>query len=90
MLGSATPSTAITRATQWRTRAEQARSDLAEIEALPVTEAVQLIRNLTARAEAEREATERAQAARDARAAQFRSPSTDHGRTGPERDGPRL
>lgn len=90
VFGSATPSTAITRATQWRTRAEQARSDLAEIETLPVIEAAQLIHDLTARAEAERVAAERAQAARDARAAQFGSPSTDHDRTGPERDVPRL
>ena len=93
MLGSTTPSTASTRATQWRTRAEQARHDLAEIETLPVTEAAQLVRERAARAEAEREAAERAQAGRDARAAQlgqFR-PSSDQGRAGPERDfGPSL
>ncbi len=93
VLGSTTPSTASTRATQWRTRAEQARHDLAEIETLPVTEAAQLVRERAARAEAEREAAERAQAGRDARAAQlgqFR-PSSDQGRAGPERDfGPSL
>ncbi|MEO6505544.1 MAG: AAA family ATPase, partial [Terrimesophilobacter sp.] len=93
VLGSTTPSTASTRATQWRTRAEQARHDLAKIETLPVTEAAQLVRERAARAEAEREAAERAQAGRDARAAQlgqFR-PSSDQGRAGPERDfGPSL
>jgi hypothetical protein len=92
-LGSTTPSTASTRAAGWRTRAEQARRDLAEIEALPVTEAARLVRERAARAEAEREAAERAQAARDARAAQlgqFR-PSSDHGWTGPEHNfGPSL
>jgi hypothetical protein len=72
-----------------RTRAEKARCDLAEIETLPVTEAAHLVRDRAAPAEAEREATERSQAARDARTArlgQFR-PSSDHGRTQPNRDG---
>ena len=90
VLGSATPSVASTRAVQWRTRAEQARRDLAETEALPVTEAAQLVRDRAARAEAERIVAERAQAARDARAAQlghFRPTSTDRTRPGPERDG---
>jgi len=93
VLGSATPSTASTRATQWRTRAKQGRRDLAQIEALPVTEAALLIRDRTARAEAERDAAERLQAARDARAVklhQFQSPSTDHSVTRPERDTPGL
>ncbi|EXJ52700.1 conjugative relaxase TrwC [Microbacterium sp. MRS-1] len=93
VLGSVTPSTISTRAAGWRARAEQARHDLAQIEALPVTEAAQFVRELAARAEAKREAAERAQAARDARAAQLGEyrPSTDHGRTGPERDfGPSL
>ena len=93
ILGSATPSTAITRAIRWRNRAEQARHDLAEIEALPVAKAAQFVRERVARVKAEREAAERAQAALDVRAArlgQFR-PSSDHGRTGPERDfGPSL
>ncbi|MDM4763224.1 hypothetical protein QT381_09420 [Galbitalea sp. SE-J8] len=92
VLGSATPSTARTRAAGLRARAEQARRDLAQIEALPVTEAVQYVRELAARARAEREIAERARAAREARAAQlgrFR-PSSDHGRTGPERDAPGL
>ncbi len=93
LLGSATPSTASTRAAGWRSRAEQARRDLAQIEALPVTEAAQLVRVRAARAEAEREAAERIRAARHARAVklhQFRSPSTGHGVTRPERDAPGL
>jgi hypothetical protein len=57
VLGSATPSTASTSATQWRTRAEQTRRDLAEIEALPITETAQLVRDRTARTEAERVAS---------------------------------
>ncbi|PJJ63690.1 MobF family relaxase [Compostimonas suwonensis] len=87
VLGSAAPSAAITRASGWRARAEQARLDLAQIEALPVTEAAQYVRDLAARAEAER-----VQAAREKRAAQLGRyrPSTDHGRTGPERDAPSL
>ncbi|MCC4268327.1 hypothetical protein [Microbacterium schleiferi] len=89
VLGPATPSAAITRASGWRARAEQAWHDLARIEALPISEAVQYVRELAARAEAERQAAERAQAAREGRAAQLGRPrpSTDHGRTGPERDG---
>ncbi|HEX4057670.1 MAG TPA: MobF family relaxase [Galbitalea sp.] len=93
LLGSATPSTASTRAAAWRTRAEQGRRDLARIEALPITEAAQLVRTRAARAEAEREAAERVQAARDARAAklhQFPLPSPDHGVTHPGRDAPGL
>ncbi|WP_245558865.1 MobF family relaxase [Humibacter albus] len=91
-LGSTTPSTAITRAAGWRARAEQARQDLAQIEALPVTEAVQLVRELAARDEAERQAAERAQVAREARAAQLSRYrlSSDHGRTTPEHDAPSL
>ena len=90
VLGSATPSTASTRATQWRTRADLARHDLAEIEALPVTEAAQLVRERAARAQAEKEAAGPAQVAHDARARKirsFRSPATGHTRPGPERDG---
>ena len=92
VLGSATPRTAITRAAGWRARAEQARHDLAQIEALPVTEAAQYVRGLAARAEAERQAAERAQAAREKRATQLGRyrPSSDHGRTGPQRDAPGL
>lgn len=78
-------STAGTRAVQWRGRAEQSRLDLAEIEALSVIEAAQLVRERAARVQAERAAAERAQAARDARAAkldQLRSASDDHRRPG--------
>src|SRR6218665_471359 len=93
VLGSATPSTVSARAAGWRARAEQARHDLAQIEGPPPAGAAQLVGELAARAEAERQAAERAQAAREARAAQLgRSrPSSDHGRTGLERDfGPSL
>ncbi len=90
VLGSATAST---RGAQWRARAEQARRDLAEIEALPVIEAARLVRERAARAETELGAAERAQASRDMRAVQlgqFESPSTDHGTKGQERDAPGL
>jgi len=92
VLGSESPSTASTHAAGWRARAEQARQDLAQIEALPVTEAAQYVRELAARAEVERRVAERAQAAREKRAAQLGRyrPSSDHGRTGPERDAPGL
>lgn len=76
-------STAGTRTVPWRGRAEQSRLDLAEIEALPVIEAAQLVRERAARVQAERAAAERAQAARDARAAkldQLRSASDDRRR----------
>jgi hypothetical protein len=63
--------TAEGRAARWRTRAEQARRDLAEIEALPVTEAARLVRDRAARVHAERAAAARAKAARDARAAKL-------------------
>ena len=82
-------STAGTRTVPWRGRAEQSRLDLAEIEALPVIEAAQLVRARAARVQAERAAAERAQAARDARAAKLdqlrsasddrRRPAQDHG-----------
>jgi hypothetical protein len=87
--GQPPPDTVDARASQWRTRAEQARGNLAEIEALPVTEAARLIRDRAARAEAERAAAQRAQTARNARAsklARFRSSSIDHERPGPGRD----
>jgi len=87
ILGELTLSTVGTRAVQWRGRAEQARQDLAEIEALPVTEAAQLVHDHAARAQAEQAATERTQAARDTRAAkrdQIRSASNDHRRLGPD------
>jgi hypothetical protein len=87
--GQLPPSTVEAHAVQWRTRGEQARGDLAEIEALPVTEAARYIRDRAAQTDAERAAAERAQIARDARAAKlarFRRPSIDHGRPGPGRD----
>lgn len=91
-LAGSTPSRVIAHAAQLRRQAERDRRDLARIEALPVTEAVQYVRDLAARAEAERQAAERAQAAREKRAAQLgrSQPSSDHGRTGPERDARRL
>ena len=42
--GGQRPSTANVRATEWRRSADEARRLLAEIEALPITEAAQLIR----------------------------------------------
>ena len=90
IFGNQLPGTPEASAAQWRGRAEQARGDLAEIEALPVTEAAQLVRDQTARVQAKRAAAERAQAARDARAAQlhqFQSPSIEQESPRPERDG---
>ncbi len=93
IMGDLLPSTAGTRAVQ-RGRAEQARRDLAEIEALPVIAVAQLIRDHAARVQAERAVAQRAQAARDARAAildQLCSSSNDHQRPGPGHVvGPRL
>ncbi|GAB3039666.1 MobF family relaxase [Parafrigoribacterium mesophilum] len=89
VLGSATASIASSRAAQWRIRAEQARRDRAEIEALPVSEAARLVRDRAARAEAELETAERTQTARAVRLGQFQ-PSSDHVRTVPERDAPGL
>ncbi|MGD9430810.1 MobF family relaxase [Arthrobacter russicus] len=88
-LAGSTPSRVIAHAAKLRKQAERDRGDLARIEALPVTEAAQLVRELTARAEAAQEVAERARAARDARAARLEPfrPSTGHGRTGPERGG---
>jgi hypothetical protein len=90
VLGSATPSTASTRAAQWHSRADQARHDLAQIEALPLTEAAQRVRDRAARAEVEKEAAAHALAAHDTRATNldhWRSPSTGHTRPGPEHGG---
>ncbi|MBN9151227.1 MAG: AAA family ATPase [Micrococcales bacterium] len=91
-LAGSTPSRVIAHAAKLRKQAERDRRDLARIEALPVTEAAQYARELAARDEAERQTAERARAAREARAAQLGHyrPSTDHGRTGPERDAPGL
>ena len=77
------------RATDLRKGLEQACRALTEIEALPVPDAAQLIRDIAAQAEAERAV----QAARRARAAERRrwpSPSPEYG-PGLERDfGPSL
>jgi hypothetical protein len=84
-LGSVTPRTASTRAAGWRGRAEQARHDLARIEALPLTEAAQFVRELATRAEAERVPVERAKAAREARAAQLGHYGPSQTTAGPDR-----
>lgn len=87
-LAGSNPSRVIAHAAKLRKQAERDRCDLARIEALPVTEAALYARELAVRDKAERQAAERAQAARKARAAQigrYRS-SSEHGRTGPERD----
>lgn len=88
-LAGSTPSRVIAHATKLRKQAERDRRDLARIEALPVTEAAQYVRELAARDDAERQAAERARAAREARAAQLEPfrPATGHDRTGPERGG---
>ncbi|HEY5224889.1 MAG TPA: MobF family relaxase [Microbacteriaceae bacterium] len=86
ILGNIPLGTAEGRAAQWRTRAEQARRDLAEIEALPVTEAARLGRDRAARVQAERAAAEHTKVARDAQAAkldQFRSASDERQRPAP-------
>ncbi|MDQ1204609.1 hypothetical protein [Microbacterium sp. SORGH_AS_0862] len=87
-LAGSTPSRVIAHVAKLRTQAERDRRNLERIEALPVTEAVQYVREFTARTEAERQTAERAQAAREARAAQLGhyQPSIGHGRTGPVRD----
>ncbi|HEX4443871.1 MAG TPA: MobF family relaxase [Galbitalea sp.] len=88
--GNLPPSAVEARAAGWRKRADHARHDLAEIEALPVIDAAQLIRDRAARAETARAAAQRAQAARDAaraaKLARFRSSSIDVERPGPGRD----
>jgi hypothetical protein len=58
-------------AVQWRAQVETVRRDLATIEALPVGEAAQLIRDRAAQEQARREAAERALVARKARATQL-------------------
>lgn len=73
--------------------AEHARDDLAQIEALPIAEAAQLVGDRAAQAEMERIAAEQAKATAAARAAKLARyrPSSDHRRSGPERDfGPSL
>jgi len=90
--GDRTPSSLRKLAAQWRAQAETARRDLSTIEALPVIEAAQLIRDRAAREQARREAVERTLAERKARAAQlhdFTWRPTDQGPTPPSR-GPGL
>lgn len=58
-------------ARMWRQHADVARHDLETIEALPVTEAAQLIRDRAAQEQGRREAAERAETARKACAAKL-------------------
>ncbi|GAA1557652.1 MobF family relaxase [Brevibacterium picturae] len=92
--GDRRPVDPVQRAAGWRTRAEQARDDLAQIEALPLDQAAQLVRDRAAQTEMERIAAEQVKVAAKARAAKlarFPSPSSEHRRSGPERDfGPSL
>ncbi len=77
-----------TQAARWREEAEAARRDLAAIQALPVTEAAQLVRARAQQEQAQREAAERALTERQARAAkldEFSRRPTDHGSTPPAR-----
>lgn len=64
MFSDRTPGSPQKLAAQWRKQAETARRDLATIEALPTTEAAQLIRNRAAQEQVRREAVERALAER--------------------------
>ena len=83
------PSGAETRAAEWHSRAAHARRTLAELEALPVTEAALLIQDRAAHAAAERIAKDASQA-RTAEPARWHSPSTGYP-PGPERGfGPSL
>lgn len=68
------------RAAQWRACADQDRRSLAEIEALPVTQAAQLIHDRSEQAPAERIAVEAASQARAAEASRRQPPSPAHGR----------
>ncbi|MFT4215163.1 MAG: hypothetical protein QM622_10365, partial [Microbacterium sp.] len=69
--GDRTPSSPRKLAAQWRAQAESARRDLSTIEALPVDEAAQHIRDRAAQEQARREAAERALVTRKARATQL-------------------
>ena len=86
--GDRTPSSPRKLAAQWRAQVETARRDLATIEALPATEAAQLIRDRAAQEQARREAAERALVERKARAEQlhdFTLRPPDRGPTPPSR-----
>lgn len=83
------PSDLEARAAGWRSHADQARRTLAEIEALPVSEAAQLIRDRAVQAAAEKVA----ESARQARAAdsRLRHAAAPVHQPGPQRDfGPSL
>lgn len=93
VLGDRAPSSTQAQAVRWRAQAEAARHNLAEVEALPITEAARLLRDRAARATAERTASEPATAATQAPVAEpdrWYSPSPGH-RPSRERDlGPSL
>ncbi len=72
------PSDLQVNATQSRARADHARRALAQIDALPVTDAAQLIRDRQAQAPTERIAVEAANRARAAEPARWRSPAPGH------------
>jgi hypothetical protein len=71
MFGDRTPSSPREQAAQWQEQAETARRDLTAIEALPPTEAAQIIRDRAAQEQARRQALEPAVAERKARAAKL-------------------
>ncbi|WP_344752478.1 MobF family relaxase [Gryllotalpicola koreensis] len=86
VLAGTTPSTLARGATKLRQQADRDRTDLAQLEALPLSEAAKLVRQRAARAEAEHAAAEQAQAAMDARAARLGRLSPQQ--PGQERSGP--
>ncbi|MFT4123503.1 MAG: hypothetical protein QM635_06695 [Microbacteriaceae bacterium] len=69
--GDRAPSSPRKLAAQWRAQAETARRDLTTIEALPVDEAAQLMRDRATHKQVRREAAERTLAERKARAEQL-------------------
>ncbi len=86
LLGDRAPSRAGAQAGRWRERAAAARRDLATIEALPPTEAAELLRARAEQEQAKREAVDHTLAEREARAAQlhdFTRRPPDHGPTTP-------
>lgn len=70
-------------AATWRQHADAARRTLDTIEALPVTEAAQLIRDRAAQDQARRDAAESAETARKARAAKLHDFTKRPSRSGP-------
>jgi hypothetical protein len=88
MFSTSRPSHAETQAARWRRRAEAASRDLRTIETLPPAEAVEFIRARAAEEQARREAAERAQAEREARATKLQTTTRhppDHGPIPPSR-----